>query len=271
MRQGLRVNRVTTSAFVIFHIGAVVALFFFSWKMLLLAIAMMTVANFPGIGMGFHRLLTHRSYKTPKIVEYVLTICGCLALEGGPIWWVAWHRVHHKYTEQIGLDPHTPREGKFWSHMGWLIWNDPVLHDRDILTKFAPDLCKDPFQRTINRFPWVPLTVLGLAFLRIWGLPGVLWGVFVAVILIWHATWLVNSATHLWGSQPYKITGTGDSRNNWWVALLTFGEGWHNSHHAFPTSARHGLRWYQFDPNWYGITLLKFLGLAWDVQTPKDI
>lgn len=271
MKDPVRINPVTTIAFVFFHAAAIVALFFFSWRMLLLAAGMVILSGCPGIGMGFHRLLTHRSYKTPKAVEYAATVCGCLALEGGAIWWVVWHRIHHKFTDMVGLDPHTPREGKFWSHMGWLIWNDPTLHDPGILTKYAPELCKDRFHRILNRIAWVPTVVLGLGLLWLGGLVVQMWGVFVPVVVGWHSTWLVNSATHLWGSQPFRTPGTGDSRNNWWVALITFGEGWHNNHHAFPTSARHGFKRSQIDFNWYGIKLLRFLGLASEVQTPKDI
>ena len=265
MRDKVQLNPVTTVAFVLFHAGAVAALFFFTWPMLLLAAGMVILSGCPGVGMGFHRLLTHRSYKTSKWVEYLLTICGSLSLQGGEIWWVTWHRIHHKYTEMVGSDPHTPREGKFWSHMGWLIWNDPALHDRIILSKYAPELCRDPFHRTLNRMAWVPTAVLGLILLWFGGPVALLWGMFVPVVAGWHSTWLVNSATHLWGLQPFQTAATGDSRNNWWVALITFGEGWHNNHHAFPTSARHGFTAIQFDPNWYGIKLLRFLRLAWDV------
>ena len=133
-----------------------------------------------------------------------------------------------------------------------------------MLSRYAPDLSRDKFHCWLSKYHWVPLTTVGLCLLAWGGWPVVLWGIFLRVTLGLHATWLVNSATHLWGSRRFQTRD--DSRNNWWVALLTGGEGWHNNHHAHPVSARHGLRWYEFDPNYYGIWLLKKLGLAQDIK-----
>ncbi len=225
-----------------------------------------TPAGGLGIGMGYHRLLTHRGYKTPKWLEYTMTVCATLALEGGPIFWVATHRTHHKYTDKPG-DPHSPRDGKWWSHMGWIMTGKAMHHSTEQLAPLVPDLIKDKFHVWISRYHWVPLTTLGFTILAIFGWNVVLWTIFLRVVVGLHCTWLVNSATHLWGSQRF-VTGD-DSRNNWWVALLTFGEGWHNNHHAHAQSARHGLRWYEFDLNWYGIQTLRLLGLARDVKLPR--
>jgi stearoyl-CoA desaturase (delta-9 desaturase) len=224
------------------------------------------VAGSLGIGMGYHRLLTHRGYKTPKWMEYFLTICGSLAFEGGPIAWVATHRMHHQNTDKEG-DPHSPRDGGIWAHMGWIITGRAMHRDRSELLPYVPDLRKDKFHLWISKWHVVPSVVVAVIFYAIGGWPWVFWGVFVRSVMSLHFTWLVNSATHMWGSQRFE-TGD-DSTNSFWVAILTFGEGWHNNHHAAPQSARHGLRWYEVDVNWYGIWALRTLGLAWDIKMPK--
>jgi len=260
------VNWVTTFFMVAFHIGAVAAFFFFGWKPLLMGVFLWWVAGSLGIGMGYHRLLTHRGYKTPKWVEYFLTTCGTLALEGGPIFWVATHRKHHQNTDKEG-DPHTPRDGGFWAHMGWILTGKAMHNKIDSLLPYVPDLRKDKFHSWISEWHWVSQVVVGILLFVFGGLPYLLWGTFVRTVFGLHSTWLVNSATHMWGSQRF-MTGD-DSTNSFWVAILTFGEGWHNNHHAFPQVARHGLAWYEVDPNWYGISALRMVGLAWDISLPK--
>ena len=216
------------------HLAALAAVFFFTWKALLLSIVMWWVAGSLGIGMGYHRLLTHRGYKTPKILEYFMTLCGTLAFEGGPIAWVATHRIHHQNTDKDG-DPHSPRDGGFWAHMGWIITGRAMHRDRSELLPYVPDLRKDKFHLWISKWHAVPTVLVAVLFYAIGGWPWVFWGVFVRTVLSLHFTWLVNSATHMWGSQRFD---TGDtSKNSFWVAVLTFGEGWHNNHHA-----RHGPR-----------------------------
>ena len=260
------ISPLTTFFMAAFHLGAIAAFFFFSWKALAFAALLWWISGSLGIGMGYHRLLTHRGYKTYKPVEYFLTFCGTLALEGGPMFWVATHRVHHQNTDVEG-DPHSPRDGGFWSHMGWII-TGRVLHNHSAaLNPYVPDLRKDKFHVFISRWHWVPITVLGIVILAVGGIQYLLWGIFLRTVVGLHATWLVNSATHMWGKQRFL---TGDtSKNSFWVAMLTFGEGWHNNHHAHPQSARHGLAWYEFDINWIGISALRLLGLAWEVKLPK--
>jgi fatty-acid desaturase len=244
---------------VFFHLGALAALFFWSWQGIVAAVILYWVAGSLGIGMGYHRLLTHRGYKVPKIVEYFLATCASLALQGGPIQWATTHRMHHAHTDKEG-DPHTPREGRWWSHVGWILTGTAQRHDEATIAHYVPDLARDLFYIWLDRLYFVPLIVLTLALLAFGGWSVMLWGVCVRVTLALHATWLVNSATHLWGRKRFE-TGD-DSTNSWWVAMLTFGEGWHNNHHAHPTSARHGLKWYEVDFNWWGIRTLQFLGLA---------
>ena len=259
-------NWVTAIAMTGFHIGAVAAFFFIDYGAMLAALILYYAGGMLGIGMSYHRLLTHRSYKTPKFIEYFLTICGTLALEGGPIFWVATHRIHHQKSDQEG-DPHTPREGTFWAHMGWILMGEGLHHDASVLSRYAPDLSRDRFHVWLSNWHWVTNVVVGLGLLAFGGIPYVLWGIFFRTTFGLHATWLVNSATHLWGSRRFKTKD--DSTNNWWVALLTFGEGWHNNHHAHPTSAKHGLAWYELDQNWIGIRTLQMLGLAWDIKVAK--
>ena len=257
------VNWVTAFFMAVFHIGAVAALFFFTWKAFFVALVLWWISGSLGIGMSYHRLLTHRGYKTPKWVEYFLTLCATLALEGGPIFWVATHRIHHQFSDQDG-DPHSPRDGKWWSHMGWILTGKSMHHDTKTLARYVPDLAKDRFHVWITKYHYVPMIVLGVVLLAVGGVPVLMWGIFLRTVVGLHATWLVNSATHMWGSRRFKTRDL--STNNFWVAMLTFGEGWHNNHHAHPTSARHGLTWYEFDMNWYGIWALKTLSLAKEIK-----
>jgi stearoyl-CoA desaturase (delta-9 desaturase) len=213
--------------------------------------------------MAYHRLLTHRGFKTYKWVEYFLTICATLALEGGPIFWVATHRIHHQYSDLDG-DPHSPVDGKWWAHMGWILMGKSMHHDTTTLARYVPDLAKDKFHVWLTKYHYVPQIVVGVILFAIGGLPMLLWGTFFRTVFLLHCTWLVNSATHSWGTRRFATRDL--STNSWWVALLTFGEGWHNNHHAHPTSAAHGLRWYEIDANWYGIWTLEKLGLAWDIK-----
>lgn len=259
------INLTITLFLGLFHVCAIAALFMFSWKALVFALLMWWIAESLGIGMGFHRLLTHRGYKTPKWMEYVLTVCGTLALQGGPIGWVATHRLHHQNSDKEG-DPHSPRDGGFWAHMGWIITGDAIHNKTTELLPYVPDLRKDKFMIWISKWHWVPMVILAVAVLAVGGWRYLMWGVFLRTVIGLHATYLVNSATHMWGSRRFL---TGDtSTNNFWVAMLSFGEGWHNNHHAHPQSARHGFAWYEFDLNWYGISALRTVGLAWDVKLP---
>ena len=258
-----RINWTTAIAMVVFHVGAVAALFFFSWQAVVALVVTAWVSGSLGIGMGYHRLLTHRGYKTPKAVEYFLTFCGLLALEAGPIAWVVTHRIHHAHTDAPG-DPHTPRDGGWWAHMGWILRGTAQQHPEEVMMRYAPDLMKDPVHVLINKVYWIPQVVLGAGLLAFGGWSMLMCGIFLRVVVGLHATWFVNSATHMWGTR--RFDSADDSRNSWWVALLTWGEGWHNNHHAHPRAARHGLMWYEIDFNWYGIRGLQMLGLAKDIK-----
>ncbi|MGA3225808.1 MAG: fatty acid desaturase [Acidobacteriaceae bacterium] len=250
----------------LFHAGAVLAIFFFRWSAVAVAAALWFITICLGIGVGYHRLLTHRGYKVPKPLEYGLAVCGTLALEHGPLHWVVNHRIHHQLADQEG-DPHTPRDGGWWSHAGWVLHGKGLEGQAELFSRYAPDLLKDAFLVRLSKYHWVPLLLLSFLLFAAGGWPWLLWGTFFRVTLGLHATWLVNSATHMWGSRRFATRD--DSRNLWWVALVTGGEGWHNNHHAYPTSARHGLKWYEFDLNYYCIWLLGKLGLAKQISVPR--
>lgn len=258
------------------HLLAVFAVFpmFFSWSGLLIFAVLAWLTGGIGIVLCYHRLLTHRSFKTPKWFEYLITLAGCLAWQGGPIEWVGTHRLHHKHSDD-DHDPHSPQHGFTWAHILWML-------RREIEGIRAPeaakDLARDPVLRIIDRWFWVPQIVLaGLLLAAGWIIGGwtlgaswVIWGIALRTVFVFHVTWFVNSASHTWGYQNFKHTGD-HSTNLWWVALLSFGEGWHNNHHAQPRSAAHGMRWYEFDLTWQTIKLLALVGLVWDIHHPEPI
>src|SRR4030095_3160485 len=171
-----------------FTVGAILALFFFTWKGLIAAIVLTWIAGSLGIGIGYHRLLTHRGFKTPKWFEYFLVLCGTLALQGGAMHWVVTHRIHHQFTERAG-DPHSPRQGWWWSHVGWILQGTAQQHPSKVMRRYAPDLMNDPVHVWLNRLYFVPLTISGIALLAWGGLPALMWGVFLRVTFAHHSTW----------------------------------------------------------------------------------
>jgi len=244
----------------------------FTWSGLILAAVLSWLTAGIGITLCYHRLLTHRSFKTPKWFEYLLTICGCLAWQGGPVTWVGVHRLHHKHSD-TDHDPHSPQHGFTWAHMLWTLHKKiEGINGHDA----AKDLLRDSGLRLLDKYFWVPQFILtaglfGIGF-AIGGLQlalsWVVWAVAVRTVFVYHSTWFVNSAAHTWGYQNYKETGE-KSTNLWWVALWSFGEGWHNNHHAHPRSAAHGLRWYELDPTYWAIKALSWVGLAHTIILPR--
>lgn len=233
-----------------------------------------------GIGVGYHRLFTHRSFKTPRAVAAILAVLGSMAVEGPILQWVAVHRRHHQHSDDHD-DPHSPHthgsslwgtlRGMWHAHMGWLFRSSPQG-----LTKYVQDLGSDPLILWMSRlFPaWVVLglvlpTVLGGLLTMSWtgALLGFIWGGLVRVFLVHHVTWSINSVCHIWGSRPFRSHD--ESRNNAILGVLAFGEGWHNNHHAFPTSARHGLHWWQLDVSYLIIRTMALVGLAHDIRVPS--
>ena len=249
----------TIVAVAIFHILAIAALFTFSWQNLLAFFVLWWISGSLGIGLGYHRLLTHGGYKVPKWLEYFLTFCGTMAMQSGPLMWVTTHRIHHAHTE-TDKDPHSPRKGTYWAHIGWIFRGTAQVQPRWAVQKYAPDLLKDKVHVFFDNYYYVSTIILGVALFAVGGFSMVLWGVFLRIVFGWHSTWLVNSATHAWGTRRFETRD--DSTNNGLIALVTFGEGWHNNHHAHPRSARHGLTWKEFDLNWLQISFLEKIGLA---------
>ena len=253
-------------AWIIFmHVGALAAFFTFSWKAFFVCMFLWWLTGGVGICLGYHRYFTHRSYATPKPVEYLLAFLGCMAGEAGPISWVAAHRYHHANSD-TEKDPHSPLKGFFWAHMGWLFGREKLLVDFEGCKKLTPDMARDKVLVFLNNMHMLPAVILTVILYAIGGWSFIVWGIFVRSVLVYHSTWLVNSASHVWGYRSYKTTDF--SKNNWWVALLSFGEGWHNNHHAFQRSARHGMRWWEIDLTYRTIQLMWVLGLASQIHLP---
>jgi len=231
----------------------------FSWAAIGVALLLHWVTGCLGITLGWHRLVSHRSFTVPKWLEYFFVFCGTLACQHGPIMWVGLHRHHHAYSDQ-GLDHHDSNKGFWWSHMGWMLRDVPARHNVD---RFVRDIKDDQFYLFCEKY-FLPLQVgLGVVLYALGGWPFVVWGIFVRLVVVYHCTWLVNSATHKFG---YRSHETGDkSTNCWWVAVVTYGEGWHNNHHAHQRMARHGHRWWEIDITYGMICLLEKCGLAWNV------
>jgi stearoyl-CoA desaturase (delta-9 desaturase) len=183
-------------------------------------------------------------------------------LQSGAINWVTTHRIHHAFTE-TDKDPHTPHHGTYWSHMGWIFRGTAQNQDEATQLRYAPDLVRDKVHVFMSNYYYVTPIIAAVILYAIGGWSMVLWGIFLRQVIGWHSTWLVNSATHLWGTRRFDTRD--DSRNNGLIAALTFGEGWHNNHHAHPRSAKHGLTWYEFDVNWLQLKLMEKLGLISDL------
>ncbi|MBW4656316.1 MAG: fatty acid desaturase [Kaiparowitsia implicata GSE-PSE-MK54-09C] len=249
----------------VLHVAALLALVpaNFSWSAIAVAVLLHWLTIGCGISLGFHRLATHRSFKVPKFLEYFFILCGTLAAQGAVKGWVGYHRLHHLHADQTG-DPHNSSEGFWWSHIGWLMHTVPARAELDRYTK---DIAGDPFYEFCHRYYIELQLVLAVVLFAIGGMPFVVWGIFVRLFVGFHATCFVNSACHVWGYRTHAVDDT--STNCWWVALLTFGEGWHNNHHAFQSSARYGWRWWELDLVWHTVQLLEALGLATQVKAAQ--
>jgi stearoyl-CoA desaturase (delta-9 desaturase) len=257
-------NRVGLS---VIHLGALAAFVpgLFHWSGPVVAAALLWITGGLGVTLCYHRTLTHRGLRLRKPLEYVLALFGALALQGDPIRWVATHRKHHAHSDHEG-DPHGRQVGFRWAHVRWLYERNEAMPTDEELRRFAPDLYASRFYRALQ-YLHVPMQfALGLALFAIGGWTWLIWGVFVRLVVSYHATWLVNSAAHSLGYRNYRTSDL--STNCWWVALISWGEGWHNNHHAFPYSARHGLRWFEIDPTWWSVKVLALLRLADRIKIP---
>ena len=276
-----------TIPFILFHAAIPLAFIpgLFSWSGLLLIPIAHYFFDWIGIGLCYHRTLTHRGLVLPKWLERTFVVLGLCNLMDSPARWVAIHRKHHQHTDEQP-DPHSPLVTFWWSHMGWLIHENRTMSNVDFYHKYAPDVLRDPFYLAIERYKlWAVIYFVHAALIVLagffagwlWtntlsgavqlGLSWLVWGVIIRTLFSWHATFAVNSVTHLWGYRNYETRD--DSTNHWLIALLTGGEGWHNNHHAYPVSAAHGHKWWEFDPTYLNIRLLKWLGLAKEVKVHK--
>ena len=266
-----RVDRVSllshlqTLPFILIHLAAIAVVCFvpLTWTSAGLFLGFYFLRMF-GITGGYHRYFSHRSYSTSRWFQFLLAWIGCSAVQKGPLWWAQNHRNHHRHSDEED-DPHSPVVRTFWwAHIGWVLSGKYRRSDTNGIKDFAvyPEL------RFLNYFHWLPgLLLAGLCY-AVDGLSGLGWGFFVGTVILYHGTFLVNSVCHVWGRRRYNTTD--QSRNNWWAALFTMGEGWHNNHHHYMSCARQGFKWWEIDVTYYIIRTMAFVGLVWDVREPTE-
>ena len=217
-----------------------------------------------GITMGFHRYFSHRSFKTSRVFQFVLAVISQSAGQRGVLWWASHHRRHHKYSDEPE-DVHSPRQqGFIFAHIGWFYAPGAMTTDLERVK----DLARYPELVWIDKYWYLPVVALGAVVTAIWGLEGFIVGFCLSTVMLWHTTFIVNSLSHVWGTRPYETSD--DSRNNFFIALLTAGEGWHNNHHHYQSSARQGFRWWQVDLTFYCLKLLQLFRIVWDVRAPPE-
>jgi fatty-acid desaturase len=275
--------------FLAVHAVAILALvpWFFSWTGVLLCIITYYVIGMMGVHVGLHRLFTHRGFSCPIWVERTLAILACCCGQDAPTHWVAVHRLHHHHSDDE-LDPHSPQRGFFWAHIGWLVVEGYDRNRGPLMDRYAKDLRRDPFQAWLVKHDtwvfimfasWVLFFIAGFGAAALtgssvakaaqFGFSLVIWGAALRTVIMWHVSWIVNSADHLWGYRNYNTADC--SRNSIWLGVLCNGDGWHNNHHADPRSARHGHKWWEFDPAWGAIRLMMALGLAENPRLPSPL
>ena len=248
--------------FLAFHLSPILLYWTaFDWKWPLLALASYYVRMF-AITAGYHRYFAHRTYKTSRVFQFCLAFLGTTALQKGVLWWAAHHRVHHRFSDLEGDVHSAKREGFFWSHMGW------ILSDAHMETRFdqIADLRKFPELRLLNRFHLVPPVLFAIVCFGAGGLAGLTWVFFIATTLLWHGVFLINSGAHRWGTRRY--VSNDESRNNFWLALITLGEGWHNNHHTYMSSTRQGFFWWELDVTYLALRAFSRMGIVWDLRAP---
>ncbi|MBI1814241.1 MAG: acyl-CoA desaturase [Deltaproteobacteria bacterium] len=249
-------------AFWLVHVACALVLFTgVSWSAVAVGLATYWTRMF-GITAGYHRYFSHRAFKTSRAFQFVLAVLGTTSVQKGVLWWAANHRNHHKYSD-LPEDLHSPiQRGFWWSHVGWILSPD---YDETLFERI-PDMAKYPELRWLNQHYLVPPVTLAVALFMLGGMSWLVWGFFVSTVLLWHSTFLINSLAHVYGSRRYDTADT--SRNNVWLALLTFGEGWHNNHHHFMNSVRQGFFWWEIDVSYYILKALSWVGITWDLIEP---
>ena len=268
-----RIDWLRTLPFIAMHLACFAVVWVgVSWFAVIVALALYAIRMFALTGF-YHRYFSHKAFRTSRVVQFVFAAIGATCVQRGPLWWAAHHRHHHRHTDTPD-DPHSPRhQGFWWSHMGWFLTPRGFRTNWDAI----PDLRRFPELRILDRFDILlpVLLAVGLYQLGSWlqhahptlGTNGpqlLVWGFFISTIVLFHATVTINSLAHVFGSRRFDTRD--DSRNNWLLALITFGEGWHNNHHHFPGSARQGFRWWEYDMTWYGLKMMSWLGLVHDLK-----
>jgi stearoyl-CoA desaturase (Delta-9 desaturase) len=261
-REAGRVSRVMMISFLLVHVAAL-GVFLIPFKLWYVGLAVgLYYLRMFGVTAGYHRYFAHRTYKTSRVFQFLLAWLAVSSAQKGVLWWAAHHREHHRYSDQPE-DIHSPvQRGFWWAHVGW------IFAPQNVETNLArvADLARFPELRWLERWQLVPPITLAAGLLLWGGLPALLWGFFVSTTLLWHGTYTINSLAHLFGSRRYATPD--DSRNNWFLALLTLGEGWHNNHHYYRPAANQGFFWWEFDPTFYVLKMLSWVRLIWDVRTP---
>ena len=231
----------------------------FSWTALWVAVALYAARMFAITGF-YHRYFSHKSFKTSRVAQFAFAVLGAASVQRGPLWWAAHHRHHHRTADTVH-DVHSPgQHGFVWSHMGWFLSRAGFRTDRSMI----PDLLRYPELRLLDRFDVLVPIALATALFLVGGAHLLIWGFFVSTVVLFHATVTINSLAHVFGSRRYATRDT--SRNNFWLALLTFGEGWHNNHHHFPGSARQGFYWWEIDLTYYALRVLSWFRIVWDLK-----
>lgn len=253
--------RWTSAPYFIMHIAALGVFFVeFSWWMPVLCIALYYVRMF-GIIAGYHRYFAHRGFKTGRVFQFVLAFLGAMSSQKGVLWWSGHHRDHHRYSD-TPEDIHSPKRGFWWSHMLWFIVPRHDTTPPSQLREFAafPEIV------FLNKYWAIPPAILGVMTAVLGGWGAFFWGFCLSTVLLWHGTFTINSLAHVWGSRRYETTDT--SRNNFFLSLLTLGEGWHNNHHFYQSTCCNGFFWYEIDVGYYVLRVLSWFGIVWDLRMP---
>jgi stearoyl-CoA desaturase (delta-9 desaturase) len=235
----------------------------FSWSGLALALGLYFARMFFVTGV-YHRYFSHRAYKTSRFFQFLLALFGGMSIQKGALWWAGHHRHHHKFSD-MPEDLHSVKQqGLFWSHVGWIVSREHNATRYDLLRDFA----KYPELVWLNKYHLVPAVGYGVLLFLAFGFPGVVWGLGVSTVLLWHGTFTINSFAHVFGKRRYETVD--DSRNNWFLALITMGEGWHNNHHYYQSTANQGFYWWEIDLSYYVLCGLARVGLIWDMRKPPQ-
>lgn len=262
LKDGSRIPLARAIPFAAVHVVCLAAfLVDFRWAYVVLCLALYAVRMF-FVTAGYHRYFSHRSFKTSRAFQFVLAFMAMSSVQKGVLWWAAHHRWHHRYSD-TEEDLHSPiRFGFWWSHVGWILSDTYDKTELHLIRDFA----KYPELRWLDRNHWVPPVTLAVSLFLIGGWGALVWGFFLSTVLLWHGTYTINSLSHIIGRRRYPTTDT--SRNNWWLAIITLGEGWHNNHHFYMASVRQGFFWWEVDVTFYVLKMLSWARIVWDLRLP---